>query len=350
MEAEDLRRNAVNRARERRIDNWSGIKFFDGDPLPDKLQERVAGITIDYLREQRHVWRPEETVEAAKLFFGIESTGQRLGLQVIGEPQSGKGSILFGLSEICDVLGIGYVFIDGHHQEVEGSVVAETIDNARKMRIPVFFDSTDYLFLGSRSAGRSISINKQKKRVPVIMRAIDEAKTIPIAITAHDELWAKEFLNLDLREQFAYILNSFPKYTLSPYLQSEASIRQFLLDNQIPEWVVDYLLGMKNDSFVREELAKLTPQSLIDLGCNLGGNTQFTDEDILTALKAFCVLKDLARAEKDTLLSLVETLVSPEVTLTQKQEAIYQLGVLLLKLEGRRRNLIEIRRKKLPRS
>lgn len=88
------------------------------------------------------------------------------------------------------------------------------------------------------------------------MEALARATTIPIAITSHDEKWAREFLNLGLRQHYTHILDQFPKYVISPYLQSETSIRRFLPDQQIPELAIDYLLGMKDDVLVKQTLKK----------------------------------------------------------------------------------------------
>ncbi|OGK23803.1 hypothetical protein A2954_03025 [Candidatus Roizmanbacteria bacterium RIFCSPLOWO2_01_FULL_37_12] len=334
--------------REARHDHWSGIKFFRGAPLPDQetLNRLIPTISVDNLREEKHVWRPEETVEAGRIFFGLETANnKRSGIEVIGEPQSGKGTILFGLSEICDILNIGYLFIDGHHQEVSGIEVADAIHKAERLRIPIFFDSTDYLFLKSRSTGRSISQQFQDERVPVIMNAINNA-SVPIAITRHDDQWAEEFLNLDLRDKNNAVLETFQTYTLPAQLQSDASRHRFLLDGGLPETIASYLLGIKFHNLSESALA-----SLIN---DIYYPTIPTEKDyeieinkILTGLRTFAVLKDLVRGEKNHTINCVEKILDANKSEDIRILAIKELAWLILNLYEKSLKLTQIRRKKV---
>ncbi len=335
-----------NGAREKRLQNWSGIKFFHGSPLPDlaTLHKNVPTVTAQYLREDKHVWRPEEAVEAARLFFGLENQpNQRMGVRIIGEPQSGKGTFLFGISDICDALGYGYVFIDGHHQEVEGSIVADAIAQAQNMNIPVFYDSTDYLFLKSRKTGRSISKETQGKRTQLIIAAID-ASTIPVALTSHDEEWATEFLDLELRDKYNQAFTRFPAYEIPLYLQSAASVRRYLLDNKIPEKVADYLLNMGNDEFTRSGLHSLDDKIFYP---SFDPDPTITVANICKTIYIYAVLKDLVKRYPSRLTRLANTIlenrnIHEEIAL----RAIEDLGLLIFNLDENRRNLTQIRRGK----
>ncbi len=335
-----------NGAREKRLHHWQGIKFFQGSPLPDIniLRNLIPTVTVDCLRETRHVWRPEEAIEAGKLFFGLEgASNQRSGVHVIGEPQSGKGTFLFGISDMCDALGIGYVFIDGHHQEVDGTVVSQTITQAQKMSIPIFFDSTDYLFLKSRKTGRSISKEAQEKRTQSVVTAIDET-TIPIAVTSHDEEWAGEFLDLQLRERYHHAFNRFPRYVIPLRLQSEASIRRFLLDHKIPDEGVAFLLSMHKDKFVIGALYDFIKDLYYPSFCP---NPTTAVDSIFAAIWTYPVLKNMARDYADHTIKLINTIMAQRKTdeLAAKK-AIGDLGLFILNLDEDRRNLTEIRRKK----
>lgn len=216
-----------NGSRETRETKFLGIKSFKGDPLPasEEIRSRYKTLTLDRLRETHKVWRPEETLEAAKSFF---EEGR---VNVVGAPQSGKGTIMFGLTEICEAFDWGYIFIDGHHQEASASDVIGAIVEAERRNVPVFFDSFDYLFLGSRRY-RTISIAAQEERTTKIIDTVTNAK-IPVAITHHDEEWANLFLNKNLKDRFKPQVDTFPVYQIPDSFKSPESIRRFLTDQNI---------------------------------------------------------------------------------------------------------------------
>lgn len=317
-------------ARNARIETWPGIKFFQGSPLPERdlLKTLVPSITVDVLREEKHVWRPEETIETSKDFFGLEPTNiQKPGLLVIGPPQSGKGTILFGLSEICDILQVGYVFIDGHHQETHEEIVAQTILKAQQLGIPIFFDSTDYLFLRSRKTGRSISLETQKRRVPIIMEAI-RSVSVPIAMTFHDQEWQEEFLDLDLVSNCSDLFNSYPRYTIPTYLQSDASILRFLIDNGLPKASADYIINLPNLERVDEVLFTII------------GQVEKV-KAVLSGIRTYPVLKELVRNSRETVNLLINNIQKDD------ENALAKLLELIYNLEEKRKILTQIRRYKL---
>lgn len=324
----------INGARENRLQNWNGIKFFNGRSLPERniLLQQVERITADQLREEMKVWRPEETIEAGKVFF---DKGR---VNIVGPPQSGKGTILFGLSEMCDIMGIGYVFIDGHHQEVEGEVIANTMAQAQQTNIPVFYDSTDYLWLRSRTHGRTINTAAQQNRVPVIISAIGRL-TVPIAITSHDEEWAHEFLNLEMRAQFADALTRFPRYEIPLYLQSDASIKRFMKDHGISQKITEYLLDMPINSEVNEILKKYF------LGIRTVDDSipEDADQMVFSGLRTYPVLKELVRDRGQALDEVMQKIFDSN---QQDQSAIQELGLLILETEQRRRILTQLRKTK----
>ncbi len=308
--------------RPHREESFNGIKFFAGAALPprDSLLPLVRGVTAQQLREEKEVWRPEETVTAADTFF---SQGKLL---IEGPPQSGKGTILFGLSEICDIAGIGYCFINGHHQEVEGEELALQIKRANERNIPIFFDSFDYLFLKSRSVGRDIGREAQQKRVPIIIDALNSA-TVPIAITSHDEEWASVFLDKELRDQYTTFLQTFPRYQIPLFLQSRKSINKFLIDQEVPRIVVDYMGQMETDRRLAEYMQKV----------------QIPNDLVLSALRTYPVLKELARDKKEQFLFVMEGVITSSDT---DDGPLNSLVSLVEECENNRINLTQIRRDK----
>ena len=339
-----------NVARARRTEHWSGIKFFDGQPLPDKntLRELVPRVSALFLRDAMHVWRPEETVEAARIFFGLDSADDDIpGVTIIGAPQEGKGTILFGLSEICHVLGIGYVFNDGHHQETPGEQIAETIAKAEAFGFPVFFDSTDYLFIVSRNAGRTINAEALAKRTPVIISALSQAK-IPIATTRHDGRWAKVFTDPDLRQRYGATLDRFPVFQIPEYMQSDESRLRFLLDHGVQEKIAEYLLNFGRDQFTFAVLYQLAREIYHP---NTIGNLAFqlATENILSALHRYPVLKDMVRNNKYHFKLKLERSVSQILANRGSGnqleiEGIKELGLLIHQLDMERDNLTLSRR------
>lgn len=305
-------------ARQNRLKNWNGIKFFSGEALPSRniLLSLTSQITALKLREEKKVWRPEETIEASEIFFSQSR------INVIGPPQSGKGTILFGLSEMCDIIGVGYIFISGHHQETTSKEIIDTIYEAEKKEIPVFYDSTDYLFLKSRKVGREINLAVQKEKVFSIMPAI-VSSTVPIAITSHDEEWAGEFLNLELRNQYLFCLNKFPKYEIPLHLKSDASIWRFLKDHDINEKIAHFILNL--------------PASIATVLEEEFGNKK--KDEILAAIKTYPVLKELIRERANEFYSVMEAVFFEE------KNAI-SLGKFILEINEKCNKLTHIRKAK----
>ena len=266
--------------RNERTVNYNGIKFFKGNPLPERhvMARMYREVTANQLRDEMKVWRPEETVEAAQLFF------EHGKVNVVGEPQSGKGTILFGLSEICQKEGWGYVFIDGHHQEVPYGIVTDALRAAQQMRVAVFFDSFDYLFMGS-SRHRTISHAVQEERTGEIVQAAANL-SVPIAITTHDEGWAQEFVNTELREKHRGEIDSFPIYEIPLDFMSYESIRRFLQDSGFSEQSALFLIGMHEDPKV------------INLLTNFYGDKSKVQE-VFGAIQNYPVLKELTRDRRE---------------------------------------------------
>ncbi len=271
--------NETGTPRNERTASYNGIKFFRGNPLPDRsvVARMYKEVTANQLRDEMKVWRPEETVEAAQLLF------EHGKVNVIGEPQSGKGTILFGLSEICQKEGWGYVFIDGHHQEVPYGVVTDALRSADRLKVAVFFDSFDYLFMGS-SRHRTIPLATQRIRTSEIIDAAVNL-SVPIAVTTHDEGWAQEFVNKDLREQHREELDSFPKYEIPLDFRSYESIRRFLLDSDFSEQSAAFLIGMHADPRV------------INILTNFYGDKGKVQE-VFDAVQNYPVLKELSRERR----------------------------------------------------
>lgn len=263
--------------RPHRSENFNGMKFFNGMPInqvPD-LAARVAAITPDQLREKMKVWRPEETIAAAVPFFGEGK------VMIKGPPQSGKGTIIYGLTEMCDILNVGYLFIDGHHLETSGDEVADQIDKASVLGYPVFFDSYDYLFLGSRKMGRGMSEAAQKTRDDKIIGALQKAE-VPIALTFHDEEHTRRFMSGDRIAEYQAFHDQFPVYNLPLFLQSEASTRRFLADHEAPAPVIDYMMELgQNGDFLE--------------AADSADEVQMESRQILDSIRTYPVLKMLIR-------------------------------------------------------
>ena len=306
--------------RKNRLRNWSGIKFFDGSPLPPKhsLSTRLSLISADQLRKDKAVWRPEETIEAGTIFF---AQGK---INIVGPPQSGKGTILFGLSEICDIMGVGYIFISGHHQENPPETIIRTIDEAERKNIPIFYDSFDYLFLKSRSTGREVSMQFQEKKADSIIPRI-ASSPVPIAITNHDKLWVQEFLNLDLQAQYDNFLK-FPEYEIPLHMRSDASIIRFLQDHTVPIEIVHSILDIHKDSSIGNQL-----QTIFE---------PMKATDIFSAIRTYPVLKELARERLNELNSIMNQSFSDE------KQRLFSLGNLILEIKEKCDNLTHLRKAK----
>lgn len=279
--------------RESRERNRGGVKFFKGSGLPDQTKriQFYKTITADDLRDarnmQRRVWRPEETIEAAKLFF------EKGRINIVGEPQSGKGTILYGLSEICHRNGWGYVFIDGHHQETPAGFVVSNILKAERERFPILFDSFDYLF--AKGKKRETPLVKQRGRfqevdgkqvfvegrTEAIIKALD-CITVPVAITHHDEEWAKQLTDVAFREQFRPYLNEYPTYEIPLNFLSDESIVRFLVDQRIPRHQAEFLIRLEENARV---MGVLTSEF---------GDKQVVGK-ITQAVRNYPVLKELVR-------------------------------------------------------
>lgn len=307
------------RARENRIKNWDGIKAFAGQPLPspDLIQQSVSAVTAKQLREEKKVWRPEETLEAAGIFFRSKR------INIIGEPQSGKGTILFGLSEICDLFGWGYIFIDGHHQDAPVEVVLDVIRKANNQNKPIFFDSFDYLFVKGKK--RIIPQNIQQERTTKIIDELDKATT-PVAITHHDETWTQIFVNLEFQKQFARYLTKYPSYTIPLNFKHADSIIKFLTDHQVHSEDARFLTNMQKTLWVIDVLTH-----------HFGDGTKV--KTVFEAVKNYPVLKELARDKRREFDAAFDCIKE-----RNEEEGIIQLARTILAAEYKRVFLVPIRK------
>lgn len=305
--------------REQRSISCRGIKFFNGTSLPPLIEviKKFRQVTAEQLREDRKVWRPEEVLEAAEPFF---EQGKVI---IVGDPQSGKGTILFGLSEICDIWSWGYVFIDGHHQETDAQTIVDVFNSADTRRIPIFFDSFDYLFLKGRS--RAMSVSKQRERTTKIMEAVDKITT-PISITTHDESWAQEFLDLQLRDNFSETLSKFQSYEIPLNFRSAPSIRRFLLDHDFTPEKAEFLVSMSKKPWVVNNLT-------------LAFGDQGKVNEVFEALQNYPVLKELTRDRKN---EVDDALVQME---TGDVQGLTKLAQIIRESEHKRRLLTLLRKR-----
>lgn len=307
-----------------------GIKFFKPhSEIPIQFGS-YKDITVEHMRDARKVWRPEETVEAGKIFF---EAGK---INVIGAPQWGKGTILFGLSEIFDELGQGYVFLNGHAQDTPEDVMVESIKEANNLGYAIFFDSFDYLFLDSTAGGRTISRPRQQTRTAAIINTLSNV-TVPVAITMHDEDWARAFINHALRDQYRDFLDSFPMYHIPLHMQSKESTVKFLAAHNISAQDAEFIIGMPNDEEVVNTLV-----------------AQYGDKDIVSsifdALTAFPILKELVRtseAERTLVKGRGEEFIEAlELAKTNKKAATLKIAELVREAEQKLAFLTVLRRKK----
>ncbi len=201
-----------------------GIKFFTGKEAPSLviLSSQSQQFSADKIRDLG-VWRPEDTVKAAELLF---QTGRLL---VEGEAQTGKGTILFGISKILDELGLGYLFIDGHHQEANAESVVNSIAKAEDEHKAIFYDSLDYLFLGSRKI-RQLSKPKQSERTRKIVSALTSA-AVPLVGTFHGPNWRQHYIDQNLFKQYRDFIDTFAVYELPICIPEPKSVQKFLEDN-----------------------------------------------------------------------------------------------------------------------
>ncbi len=318
----------TRRTREQHAD---GIKFFLGESLPptEVLLDLVRPLTASQLREEKRVWRSDETIDAAPPFF---KQGR---VVIVGGPQEGKGTILFGLSELCELIppnGVGYIFIDGHHQEVVGEVVVAAIQEAERRRIPIFFDSFDYLALGSRKAGRTISVEKQSERSELILPAITRT-TVPVAVTMHTDDWAEEFLNPQLRNLLINCVNDFPLYEIPPLIKSRSSIVRFLYDHGVDVRLARYLANLPH-----------LPEAYDVLLARYNYNQV---SEILLNLQRYPVLKEIVRGSREKFAQILtdnNIIIESQESIRLTPEGLFELSELTIDAEEKRKNLVHIRR------
>ncbi len=268
----------VENPRPTRINLGSGIKLFEGKALADISEFDKSNITADELRESFRVWRPEDTVEAIKT---LKQSGRLL---IVGEPQSGKGTLLFGISDVCDKQGLGYLMIDGHWLEAPASKIISAIKKADEKGEMIFYDSFDYLFASSNK------IRKQNKemhaqRTREIIGTLKSTQ-VPLVMTFHDENWSRIFLDKNLLEENQDFLKSFSMYELSRYIGSKESRLAFLVDHEYSFEDACQLLNLPDNPRVLDVIASRV------------GKKKYKDQ-LELALKDYGVLKKLARNYQD---------------------------------------------------
>lgn len=269
----------VSMSRPARFLNMEGVKAFEGRPVGTYENFRAGIQTATELRERFGVWRAEETVEASNM---LADHGKLL---VVGSPQSGKGTIMYGLTSICDTKGIGQLLIDGHWQESSAETVVEAIQLADQKSIPIFFDSADYLFLGSRKF-RRLSKLAQAERTGKILEALSQAKT-PVILTMHDQFWMDSFLDKELLEKHQKFFEQFPIYNLSRQLSDGDSVVTFLVDHGYSPSESYFIQNMAGNPLIQ----------------NLVTKPEFGDKKLLSeiafAVNDYPALKILARERQE---------------------------------------------------
>lgn len=328
-----------NQPWQNRQNSHGGIKFFAGSSLPTESGAIFQTYSnyrenVEDLREKHKVWRPEETFEAADLFF---LHGK---VNIVGSPQSGKGTILFGLSEICSELGWGYAFIDGHYQDTpaldspelaaraeqkgvpkECRSVVNAIREAQIRNILIFFDSFDYLFAGTRKI-RTISRAEQSVRTPAIMEALD-ATTVPVAVTHHDEEWSDRFIDKELQAQFEDQVLDYPRYRLWEGLRSPQSIRRFLMDHDISYEHAQFLGEMPYQKMLEGHFSRILEDSP-ELKLSERLAHLYPTELSFHAhakLASFPVLKELVRGMREEFIPVLERVARFYPTFTYLRES-----------------------------
>lgn len=268
----------VEEARPNRVSVGYGIKFFEGNPIEDHHHFNSSQVEPQNLRNdiERGVWRAEETLRAADI---LQSNGKVI---IEGAPQSGKGTILYGLSTICDFEGWGYVLVDGHFIDSPADHVVTAIKKADQEGKIVFFDSFDYLFAGNRKM-RRLPLEKQKERTKQIIEALQEAE-VPLVLTAHGGYWAEMFLNQELMQEHEHFISPIPVYKLPRKIEEKSSQTMFLCAHGFTQEEAQSLVNFGED-----------PQTIDTLALHFG-DYRVTDE-LQMAISDFAVLKKIARDE-----------------------------------------------------
>jgi hypothetical protein len=228
-----------------------GVKYFEGEPTPASplALDRISSLSPEYLRDSRGLWRPDETHRAAQLFF---SQGKII---IEGTPKSGKGTLLFGISDMCDVTGWGYYFIDGHFVEAPSQLVVEKIDEASARKLCLFYDSFDYLFAGNSSM-RKISKSAQVERTGQIIDALQRNESY-VALTQHDIDWRYLFLDTDFMDYMTAEMD-LPIYNVPVEVQSNEAISHLLETHDVKPEDARYFANMGQDDFLLDQFTNLT--------------------------------------------------------------------------------------------
>lgn len=273
--------------------NGGGIKRWEGSPAVD-TSFAARSISVDDLRDttkvKERVWRPEETLEAA----GILSREGRV--MIIGDPQAGKGTILYGVSSMCDIAQVSYMMVDGHWLDTSGERVVEAIELAGRRRDVIFYDSFDYLFAATGRL-RKASVDVHRRRTSEIIHALSDVQ-VPLVLTAHGDTWAEYFLSPEMLSEHDEFLSRFDdaKYHLPRQMASETSCHIFLVDHEYSDLEADTLLNLASNPVVVDSIVT-----------GLGDKRYI--EEMAMAVLDFPTLKSLARersAETRHLLKRVE--------------------------------------------
>ncbi len=238
-------------SRVNRISNARGIKVFDGDhPLYDARQFNAAGLTTHDLLFTHRVWRPDDTTAAAEI---LQEVGR---VAIIGGPQSGKGTILYGLGIMCDVDNVGYVTIDSHYQEVEAHVTCDVIRDADRAGRVIFYDSLDYLFAGTNRL-RKLKTETHIERTREIVHALEKV-SVPIVVTMHDAYWQHTYTNPQQKEEHRAFLETFGYYELPRYLESHDARAAFLIDHGFSQAEIEELMCLPDNTYAQTALSAET--------------------------------------------------------------------------------------------
>lgn len=263
-------------SRTSRVSKGGGVKSFEGLEAPDRVFRDDPKQHEDYLRYGARVWRTDETIEAAELLSRYKR------IAVVGAPQSGKGTIVYGISCICDIEKTGYILIDGHWQNTPGEKVAAEINEADKQGKIIFYDSFDYNFAGTGKMRRMSKV-AQIERTGVIVEALEQTR-VPLVLTQHDEYHNHVFMDQNLLARHSNFLGTLFKYELPRTVSSAESRFMFFVDHNMTTEEARQLVELPDNPAIRQSLVNRT------------NNGDYIDEFSL-ALSDYGTMKELVRNE-----------------------------------------------------
>lgn len=230
----------------------SGIGFFS----PELLKKYNHLIPIS--PEPRVIWLPRETQYLQTKIKNHKS------VIIQGELGSGKSALIYGLRAQNRESCLPYCYIDGHFTSTPEEKIASALRWSIKNKATVYWDSLDYLIVGSKKH-RRLPMNEHLERSHILLEMLVDFidnQTNALVATTHNSSWLNRFADpVLINKTWPKLLKKMNKHEVRGVFETDNEIRQFYLHAGFTVSEVKYITGLKKNSLLLNILKRIPNKS-----------------------------------------------------------------------------------------